>query len=157
MRAAVITISDSGSEGRREDLSGPVLESFVAGMGGEVAMKVIVPDEPGRIRDAFREAAGLVGRGLILSTGGTGLSPRDNTPEAVAPLMESFFPGVMEALRRDGRAATPMASLSRGLAGRVGQALAVTLPGSARAVTEACRVLGPLVRAMREEGLLERD
>jgi molybdenum cofactor synthesis domain-containing protein len=154
VNAAVITVSDRGAAGLRDDKSGPVLAAFLASLPARVVFTRVVPDDPGLIREAFREAASEVGRGVILSTGGTGLSPRDNTPEAVSPLLAARFPGVMEALRRDGRRRTPMASLSRGMAGRVGEALAITLPGSARACAEACEVLGPLLREMLFTGLL---
>ncbi len=147
MKAAVITVSDRGAAGLRRDESGPVLAGFLAGLGLEVAATRIVPDDPEAIARAFREAAVLVGRGVVLSTGGTGLSPRDNTPEAVAPLLEAAYPGVMEAVRREGRSRTPMAALSRGVAGRIGEALVVTLPGSARAVRESAAVLGPIILA----------
>ncbi len=154
MKAAVITISDRGAAGLRSDESGPLLQALVERLGCEVADYRIVPDDPQAIREAFTAAAGLVGPGLVLSTGGTGLSPRDNTPEAVAPLLSATFPGVPEALRRDGRQRTPMASLSRGVAGRLGGALVITLPGSARAVEEACLILEPLLGEVLSKRLL---
>ncbi len=155
MKVAVITVSDRGAAGTREDASGPVLVSLLAASGAEVVLTDLVPDEPDRIREAFRKAAARVGRGVILSTGGTGLSPRDVTPESVDPLLAASFPGIMEAIRREGCGKTPMAVLSRGVAGTVGEALAVTLPGSARAAREGWEVLAPIVRRMLDAGLLE--
>lgn len=154
MRAAVITISDKGAAGLRKDESGPVLEEFLLRLGAESVGGKVVPDDPPAIREAFSAAALRVGRGVVISTGGTGLSPRDNTPEAVSPLLAARLPGIMEALRRDGRTRTPMAALSRGVAGRIGEALVIALPGSARAVKEACAVLGPLFREMLSNKML---
>lgn len=154
MKAAVITVSDRGAAGLREDESGPVLVDFLHGLGAEVVEHQVVPDDPREIRTAFSRAADLVGGGVVLSTGGTGLSPRDNTPEAVEDLLNTSFPGVMEALRRDGARKTPMAVLSRGIAGRIGSAFVVTLPGSAKAVREACDVLGPLIKDMLSKKML---
>ncbi len=154
MKGAVITVSDRGAAGLSMDKSGPLLVEFLRGIPAEPVFTRVVPDDPQTIRETFREAAALVGRGIVISTGGTGLSPRDNTPEAVSPLSKAFFPGVMEALRRGGRRKTPMAALSRGIACRVDEAFAVTLPGSARAVSEACEILGPLLKDMLSKKLL---
>jgi molybdenum cofactor synthesis domain-containing protein len=154
VKAAVITVSDRGAAGLREDASGPLLVSLLAGAGAEVVLTDLVPDEPERIREAFRQASAAVGRGLVISTGGTGLSPRDVTPESVEPLLSSAFPGIMEAIRREGCAKTPMAVLSRGVAGRIGDARAVTLPGSSKAVREGWEVLAPMVRGMLDAGML---
>jgi molybdenum cofactor synthesis domain-containing protein len=119
-----------------------------------VVFRAVVPDDVEAVRDAFRRAAAAVGQGVVLSTGGTGFSPRDTTPEAVAPLLSAAFPGVNELLRRDGRSRTPTAVLSRGVAGRIGDALAVTLPGSARAVAEGCDALEPVLAGMLSLRLL---
>jgi molybdenum cofactor synthesis domain-containing protein len=154
VRGAVITLSDKGAAGLRRDESGDLLERLVAGLPAEVIWRAVVPDDPDRIREAFREAVARVGGGLVVSTGGTGLSPRDNTPETVLPLLDEAWPGVMEAVRRDGRRHTPMAALSRGVAGRMGRAFVVTLPGSRKAVGEAWDVLGPLIREMLSKRML---
>ena len=154
MKAAVITVSDRGAAGQREDRSGPLLMELVAGLPAELVDYRVVPDEPEEVREAVLEAAAAVGSGVVLTSGGTGLSPRDNTPEAILPVLEAEFPGVMELIRRDGRRTTPFAVLSRGVAGRIGRALVITLPGSPRAIREAWPQLERLVGEMLSEKML---
>ncbi len=154
MKAAVITVSDRGAAGERVDESGPILRELLSALPSEVVEYRVVPDEQDRIAEAVRAACDAVGPGVVLTSGGTGLSPRDVTPEAVSPLLEAECPGGMESLSREGRKKTPMASLSRGVAGRVGAALVVTLPGSPRAVRESWEVLGPLLKSMLEGEML---
>ena len=140
MKAAVVTVSDGVSEGTREDESGEVLAGLLAAEGYEVERRV-VPDERDAIAEAIAELAEEVA--LVLTTGGTGLGPRDVTPEATAEVIERAAPGIAEALRADSLAKTPHALLSRGLAGVRGQALVVNLPGSPGGCRDGFEVLRP--------------
>jgi molybdopterin adenylyltransferase len=127
MKAALLTVSDGVAAGEREDGSGDLLESLLSADGYEVVRRV-VPDE----RDAIAQAVRSLAReaSLVLTTGGTGLAPRDVTPEATQDVIEREAPGIPEALRADSVAKTPHGLLSRGLAGTIGSALVVNLPGS---------------------------
>jgi molybdenum cofactor synthesis domain-containing protein len=154
MKAAVITVSDRGAAGQRDDGSGSLLMELISDLPAEMAFYRIVPDEPVKVRETVLEAAASVGSGIVLTTGGTGLSPRDTTPEAILPVFESEFPGVMEIIRRDGRRSTPYAALSRGVAGRIGRALVIALPGSPRAIREAWPRLESLIGEMLSEKML---
>ena len=140
MRAAVLTVSDGVSAGEREDKSGDLLAELLAAEGYDVERRV-VPDERDRIEaaveDLTREAA------LVLTTGGTGLGPRDVTPEATAGVLERLAPGIAEALRADSIAKTPHGLLSRGLAGVANGALVVNLPGSPGGAGDGFAVLRP--------------
>lgn len=133
--AAVITVSDRGAAGERKDASGPALVEFLAKKGYDVARTAIVPDERGEIERELRAAAaGDVA--LVLTTGGTGFSPRDVTPEATAAVCERMAPGIPEAMRAASMAITPRACLSREAAGICGRTLIVNLPGSPKAALE---------------------
>ncbi|HEV3479643.1 MAG TPA: MogA/MoaB family molybdenum cofactor biosynthesis protein [Gaiellaceae bacterium] len=127
MRAAVLTVSDGVARGEREDASGAVLEELLATDGYEVVRRV-VPDERSEIAEAIEELSDEAP--LVLTTGGTGVAPRDVTPEATASVLERQVPGIAEALRADSAARTPHGLLSRGIAGTRGRALVVNLPGS---------------------------
>jgi molybdopterin adenylyltransferase len=140
MRAAVLTVSDGVSEGTREDTSGEVLEELLAAEGYEVERRV-VPDERDAIADAISELAGSAQ--VVLTTGGTGLGPRDVTPEATVAVLERAAPGIAEAIRADSIARTPHALLSRGIAGVVGSTLVVNLPGSPGGARDGFEVLRP--------------
>ena len=140
MKAAVVTVSDGVSEGTREDESGEVLAGLLAAEGYEVERR-IVPDDRDAIADAIAELAEEVA--LVLTTGGTGLGPRDVTPEATAEVIERAAPGIAEALRADSLAKTPHALLSRGVAGVRGQTLVVNLPGSPGGCRDGFEVLRP--------------
>ena len=140
MRAAVLTISDGVSEGTREDRSGDVLEELLAAEGYEVERRV-VPDDRDAIADAIAELAGEAR--LVLTTGGTGLGPRDVTPEATMMVLERAAPGIAEAIRADSIARTPHALLSRGVAGAVGETLVVNLPGSPGGCRDGFAVVRP--------------
>ena len=142
-RAYVITVSDRSHGGLRDDTSGPLLASLLADLGFEVAPVVVVPDEASDIAAAVLAAAGVAD--LVVTTGGTGLAPRDVTPEAVAPLLERRVPGIAEALRDAGRDQVPTTILSRGVAGTIGASLVVTLPGSTGGVRDGVAVLAPVV------------
>jgi molybdopterin adenylyltransferase len=140
MKAAVLTVSDGVAAGEREDRSGKLLESLLAADGYEVARRV-VPDERGAIAEAVRSLAREAN--LVLTTGGTGLAPRDVTPEATRDVVEREAPGIPEALRADSIAKTPHGLLSRGLAGTIGSTLVVNLPGSTGGCRDGYELLRP--------------
>jgi molybdopterin adenylyltransferase len=145
IRAAVVTVSDTGHAGKREDVSGSLLADLLRDLGAEVVARTIVPDEPEQIQAALVRLADELRVDLVLTTGGTGFTPRDRTPEATRAVIEREAPGLAEALRMDGYRRTPMAILSRGTAGLRGQTLIVNLPGSPRAVREGMQVLTPIL------------
>ena len=140
MKAAVITASDGVSEGTRKDESGDLLASLLAEDGYDVERRV-VPDDRDAIADAIAELAEEAA--LVLTTGGTGLGPRDVTPEATREVIERDAPGIPEALRADSLSKTPHALLSRGVAGIRGRALVVNLPGSPGGCRDGYAVLRP--------------
>lgn len=143
--AAVIVVSDSAADGTREDTSGATLKALLEDQGGAVGDLVIVPDDAGAIRHAVRNACDSE-PDFVFTTGGTGLGPRDVTPEAVAELFEQELPGVEDHLRAYGARRTPFAMLSRLRAGRRGRTIIVCLPGSPGAVNDAIAALFPYVR-----------
>jgi molybdopterin adenylyltransferase len=136
----VLTVSDGVSAGTREDRSGDVLEELLAGEGFEVERRVVADD-----RDAIADAIADLAAGvqLVLTTGGTGLGPRDVTPEATMELLDRAAPGIAEAIRADSIAKTPHALLSRGMAGVCGRTLVVNLPGSPGGCRDGFAVLQP--------------
>lgn len=138
IRAAVLTVSDRCSRGEARDESGPALEALLRErLGAEIAARACVPDEPEEIAAAItRWGHRDAGVDLVVSTGGTGLSPRDRTPEAAKSVLEREAPGLMELARTRCLAITPRAFLSRGVAGTIGRTLVITLPGSGRGATE---------------------
>ena len=140
--AAVITVSDRCSRGEREDASGPALAELLGEKGYRVVSTSVVPDERPQIEDAIRGAA-AADVALVLTTGGTGFSPRDVTPEATAAVCERMAPGIPEAMRAASLAITPKACLSREVAGIVGRTLVVNLPGSPKAVQENLEYILP--------------
>ena len=141
MRAAVLTVSDGVAQGEREDRSGDLLVELLAADGYDVTRRV-VPDERDAIADAIAELADD-GASLVLTTGGTGLGPRDVTPEATAGVLERAAPGIAEAIRADSIARTPHGLLSRGIAGVRGGTLVVNLPGSPGGCRDGYAVLKP--------------
>jgi molybdenum cofactor synthesis domain-containing protein len=143
MRIAVITCSNRSAAGSRPDDSGELLESLFAADGHDVVSRVIVPDEVDAIRAAVR--AGCEAADVVVTTGGTGITPTDVTPEAVRPLLEREIPGIAEQLRLAAAARVPTSVLSRGVAGSVGGTLVVTLPGSPGGARDGYAVLAPLV------------
>ena len=134
--AAVITISDKGFRGERQDTSGPALCAIAAEYGLEVAYRAIVPDEAEDIRRELVKCADELEIALILTTGGTGFSPRDITPEATKTIIERETPGIPEAMRAASMRITPRGCLSRGVSGIRGRSLIVNLPGSEKAARE---------------------
>lgn len=147
MRVAILTISDAGVRGEREDRSGDAAAAWVDALPADVAARALVGDETEAIVRqllAWCDADDAVA--LVLTTGGTGLSPRDVTPEATRAVIEREVPGIAERLRAETGAGFPRAALSRGLAGIRGSTLIVNLPGSTRGVQESLAVLAPIVR-----------
>lgn len=145
IRAAVVTISDKGYAGTREDVSGPVLAELVHEMGADVVRRHIVPDELERIAQLLATLADDVQVDLVMTTGGTGVTPRDVTPEATRDVIEREMPGLAEALRFEGYRRTPLAVISRGIAGIRGRTLIVNLPGNPKAVREGMETLSPIL------------
>jgi molybdopterin adenylyltransferase len=143
VKAAVVTVSDGVSEGTREDESGDLLVGLLAEEEYEVERRV-VPDDRDAIADAIAELAEEAA--LVLTTGGTGLGPRDVTPEATREVLERDAPGIAEALRADSLQKTPHALLSRGVAGVRGRTLVVNLPGSPGGCRDGFAVLRPALR-----------
>lgn len=134
--AAVITVSDKGFRGERVDTSGPNLCEILKDRGFEVVYSAIVPDESERIQAELRKCADALGIALVLTTGGTGFSPRDITPEATLAVVERLAPGIPEAMRAESMKITPKGCLSRSVAGIRGRTLIINLPGSRKASAE---------------------
>jgi molybdopterin adenylyltransferase len=145
IRVGVVTVSDKGYAGEREDASGPLLADLLRKMGAEVVSQAIVPDERGLIERTLTALADEAHVELVLTTGGTGPAPRDVTPEATRAVIEREMPGLAEALRFEGFRKTPLAVISRGVAGIRGRTLIVNLPGSPRAVREGMETLAPIL------------
>lgn len=137
--AAVLTLSDKGSKGEREDASGSLIKDMLKGIGAEIKFYEILPDEKKLIKEKLIEYAEKVD--LILTTGGTGLSPRDVTPEATLEVIDRQVSGIAEAMRFEGYKKTKRAMLSRAVAGVRGRTLIVNLPGSPKAVKENLEVI----------------
>ena len=138
--AAVITVSNRSAAGIRADAAGPIAVAALRDAGFDCAEPVVTPDGADAVQITL-QAALAAGARLIVTTGGTGLSPRDQTPEGTARVLERLVPGIAEELRRLGAAAKPAGMLSRGLAGVVGDALVVNLPGSPAAVADGMPVI----------------
>jgi len=145
IRAGVVTVSDKGYAGEREDASGPLLAGLLRKMGAEVVSQTIVPDERGEIERVLVLLADETQVDLVVTTGGTGPAPRDVTPEATLAVIEREMPGLAEVLRFEGYRRTPLAVISRGVAGIRRQTLVVNLPGSPRAVREGMETLAPIL------------
>jgi molybdenum cofactor biosynthesis protein B len=141
--ALVVTISDGVASGTREDEAGLALAARLMTRGFAVD-RTVVPDERAAIETALRD--GVAGHVLVVTTGGTGLTPRDVTPQATQAVIEYEVPGLAEAIRAAGRARTPMADLSRGVVGVLDQTLIVNVPGSPRAALESVEALEPTLR-----------
>lgn len=145
IRASVVTVSDKGFAGEREDASGPLLAELLRRMGAEVVGQAIVPDEQDQIAALLSALADEAQVDLVITTGGTGATPRDVTPEATLSVIEREMPGLAEVLRWEGYRKTPLAVLSRGVAGIRGRTIIVNLPGSPKAVREGIETLTPIL------------
>ncbi len=149
-RAAVVTLSDKGARGEREDLSGAECVRMLEGAGIPVVATRIIPDERFEIEQTLIALASE-GLDLVVTTGGTGVSPRDVTPEATLAVIDRALPGMAEAMRQASLAVTPHAMLSRAVAGLRGQTLIINLPGSPRGVRENLAVVLPALRHALEK------
>ncbi len=142
---AIVTVSDSAVAGTRADRSGPMLRERAEALGFTVRAQELVPDERGRIADLLRRLADSAAAPVILTTGGTGVAPRDVTPEATRDVIDREIPGLAELMRSEGRQATPFASLSRAVAGVRGRSLIVNLPGSPKGAVESFDTIAKLI------------
>ncbi len=145
IRATVITVSDASARGEREDKSGVLLVELLRELGAEIVATMILSDDLDPLAEALRKFADLPEVNLIVTTGGTGLAPRDNTPEATRRVIEREAPGLAEAMRMETLKQTPMAMLSRGVCGVRNGTLIVNLPGSPKAVRESLAVIAPVL------------
>jgi molybdenum cofactor synthesis domain-containing protein len=146
IKAVVITVSDASARGERKDTSGELLFQLLTGIGAEIVATHILSDDPGPLETALIEFAERDDVNLIVTTGGTGLGPRDNTPEATLSVIERAAPGLAEAMRIETLKHTPMAMLSRGVCGIRSGTLIVNLPGSPKAVEESFAVIAPVLK-----------
>jgi len=142
--AHVITISDGASHGKREDKSGPALVGILYANQYDVTGPEVVPDERDPIAAAITKAADG-GSNLVITTGGTGLGPRDVTPQATATVIDYDVPGITELMRRAGLESTPMAALTRGIAGVRGQTLVINVPGSPKGAMQSLEAVMPVL------------
>jgi molybdopterin adenylyltransferase len=142
MRAAILTVSTSKASGQGADESGPALAAFAESIGAEVALQEVAPDDQEQIEQRLRRWSDEAGCELILTTGGTGCSPTDRTPEATRAVIEREVPGIAEAMRAASRPHTRHWMLSRAVAGIRGRTLIVNFPGSPRSIAEVGEVIG---------------
>ena len=145
MRVAVLTVSDSVSRGEREDISGPAVVAFCRGLQWEIVATLRVSDDLDAVREQLRELADSGRVDLVLTTGGTGIGPRDNAPEATRAVADRVIPGIAEEMRRKGLEKTPTAVLSRAVAASRGKTLIVNLPGSPKGATESVEAVAHLL------------
>ena len=143
--AAIITVSDKGSQGKRQDLSRPAIAEMLAGAAIEVKHTLITPDEIDRIRKAIIQFADVEKMDLILTTGGTGVSPRDLTPDATLKVLDKEIPGMAEVMRIASMKITPHAMISRAVAGIRGHSLIINLPGSPKGAMENLAAVLPAI------------
>ncbi|HHY78274.1 MAG TPA: MogA/MoaB family molybdenum cofactor biosynthesis protein [Clostridiales bacterium] len=142
----IITVSDKGSRGERTDESGPVIEELLKPAGGIIKKYIIVPDEKEEIKKAMIEMSDMMKLDVVLTSGGTGFSPRDVTPEATLEVIEKNVPGIPEAMRAESLKITPKAMLSRAVAGIRNRTLIINLPGSPKGVRESLNVILPALK-----------
>lgn len=141
----ILTSSDLGAQGHRKDVSGALIRAMVADLGMTAARYVIVPDDQQQIADTLREWTDGGTVDLILTTGGTGLGPRDVTPEATLAVIDRQVPGIPEVMRAASLEKTPMGMISRQVAGTRGSCLIINLPGSPKAVKECLEAISPVL------------
>jgi molybdopterin adenylyltransferase len=142
-KVAILTLSDKGSKGEREDASGPLIREMIKDLPAEIIHYEIIPDDKKKIVDVLKKCADRLKADLILTTGGTGLSPRDLTPDATLEVIEKEVPGFAEAMRAESLKKTPHAMISRAIVGIRGSCLIVNLPGSPKGVRENLSVILP--------------
>jgi molybdenum cofactor synthesis domain-containing protein len=142
-KVAILTISDRGSKGEREDASGPLIREMVKDLPGKVIHYEIIPDEKDLIAKALKKSVDELRADLVLTTGGTGVSPRDVTPDATLMVIDKEVPGFSEAMRAESLRKTPHAMISRAMVGIRGSSLIVNLPGSPKGVKENLAVILP--------------
>ena len=140
---AIITISDKGSRGEREDLSGPAIKELITPLPAQIQIYQVIPDETESISATLKDCSDELHCDLIITTGGTGVGPRDVTPEATRAVIDREIPGMAEVMRMESLKKTPHAMISRAVVGTRGQSLIVNLPGSPKAVKENLSVLLP--------------
>ena len=140
---AIITISDKGSRGEREDLSGPAIKELIIPLPAQVQFYEVIPDEIESISATLKDCSDKLNCDLIITTGGTGVGPRDVTPEATRAVIDREIPGMAEVMRMESLKKTPHAMISRAVVGTRGQSLIVNLPGSPKAVKENLGALLP--------------
>lgn len=145
IQAVVITVSDACSRGEREDTSGAALTQLLTDLGATIVERRILSDDLDPLAQTLKEFADRSDVNLIVTTGGTGLGPRDNTPEATQRVIEREAPGIAEAIRAESLKATRMAMLSRGVCGVRSGTLIINLPGSPKAVKETFSVIAPVL------------
>lgn len=145
IRAVVITVSDASARGERQDESGEVLVQLLKEIGAEIVAKLVVPDDREPLAETIRAFSDRADVNLLVTTGGTGFSPRDNTPEATLAIIERLAPGLSEAMRMETLKQTPMAMISRGVCGIRSGALIINLPGSPKGVRESFAVIQPVL------------
>src|SRR5438132_5563535 len=145
IRAVLITVSDACSRGERKDESGETLVHLLKELGAEIVATTIVPDDLDPLAETLRAFADRSDVNLVITTGGTGLAPRDNTPEATQAIIEREAPGLAEAMRIETLKQTPMSMLSRGVCGIRSGTLIVNLPGSPKGVRESFAVIKPVL------------
>ena len=143
IKVGIITVSDKGSQGEREDKAGPLIRQMITEQGWEATASAIIPDEQELIEAKLIEWADQSSLDLVLTTGGTGFAERDVTPEATLAVIQKETPGLAEAMRQESLKVTPMGMLSRAAAGIRGKTLIVNLPGSPKAVKECLNVILP--------------
>ncbi len=145
MRVALLTISDSAAQGSRPDRSGPALAERCRGLGWDVVSSAVLSDDRAQLEAQLAAMADAGSTDLVLTTGGTGLGPRDSTPEATAAVCEKLVPGLAELMRSEGRRANLRAALSRAVAGVRARTLIVNLPGSPRGAVESLDAVAGLL------------
>ena len=145
IKVGILTISDRGSQGLREDKGGPRIQALLPFDSFQIGARAVVPDEIPAIVDQLVDWVDRQKLDLIFTTGGTGLSPRDVTPEATARVVERLIPGIGEAMRLEGLKHTPLSQLSRGIAGVRGETLIINFPGGLKAIEEMLPVVLPVI------------